>query len=275
MQLDNLPELILKWPCMYFAAFGRHFELGEGWDFKTWDFSRLISAFMSRVRVFFLLIGRVTYNLWTEIFRFVNPWPFLNFCFHSLDFPQCQPSVYRNLDDPLRDLRKERAGPNVLCDANLTRAWYRFTLQGEPAELPGSCPEVNKCGSSSTIWLPRANVIKIGQQVEMKACVTWTVEQTRFCCFWTFSIFVRHCGDFKVYRLQKPTESCSTLYCSNGEYGDWLKAVAVVTVRPCCICYGGYGIFIYVMWQYELHIPTKCGNMSCIFPHLSDNKVVL
>ena len=134
----------------------------------------------------------------------------------SVDFPQCQPNVYRNLDDPSRDLRKERTGPSVLCDTSVQRAWYRFTLQDQPAALPTSCPEPKKCGSSSTVWLPGANeVIEIGKQVAVKACATWSIGGRQICCFWKLSIFVRHCGDFKVYRLRR-TDACPTSYCSNG-----------------------------------------------------------
>lgn len=140
----------------------------------------------------------------------------LLYCDISLDYPQCKPNGHRILDDSARDLRKERVGPSVLCDTRIPRGWYRFTLQGQPAELPTSCPEGNKCGSSSSVWLPQASVIEIGKQVEIKACATWTVDERHICCFWKLSIFIRHCGDYKVYRLRR-TDACPTSYCSNGE----------------------------------------------------------
>ncbi|XP_028408982.1 von Willebrand factor D and EGF domain-containing protein-like [Dendronephthya gigantea] len=136
--------------------------------------------------------------------------------FRIQDHPQCQPSVYRTLDDPLRDLSKTRE--SYLCDTELPRAWYRFKLDGRPAELPTVCPARSACGTSSSIWLPRAENIELGRQVEIKACVSWNVGARRLCCSWKLSVFVRHCGDFKVYRLTR-TDFCPTAYCANVSRG--------------------------------------------------------
>ena len=133
-----------------------------------------------------------------------------------LDYPQCKPSMYRIFDEPSRDLRKPRDGPSVLCDTELPRAWYRFKLDGQPAELPTVCPPSNACGTSSSVWLPKGDSIQLGRQIEIKACATWTTKSRRICCFWKMSVFVRHCGDFKVYRLRR-TDFCPTAYCANGE----------------------------------------------------------
>lgn len=134
-----------------------------------------------------------------------------------LDYPQCRPSVYRTLDEPSRDLRKSRDSLSVLCDTELPRAWYRFKLDGQPAQLPTVCPPSNACGTSSPVWLPKADGIELGKQVEIKACASWTIGSRRICCFWKLSVYVRHCGDFKVYRLRR-TDFCPIAYCADGKW---------------------------------------------------------
>lgn len=141
-----------------------------------------------------------------------------------LDYPQCLPSGYRVLQEPSRDLRKTRSRLNALCDRELPRAWYRFKLDGQPAELPTACQPSNACGSSSSVWLPDGDSIELGQQMEIKACASWTIGSRRICCPWKMSVYVRHCGDFKVYRLRR-TGFCPTAYCANGKRLRYLQVL--------------------------------------------------
>ena len=124
--------------------------------------------------------------------------------------------MHRTLEDPSRDLRKSHERISNLCDTELPRAWYRFKLDGHSAELPTVCPAASACGRTSAIWLPKADRVELGKQVKIKACASWVIGSRRICCFWQLSVFVRHCGDFKVYYLRR-TDFCPTAYCAEGK----------------------------------------------------------
>lgn len=98
-----------------------------------------------------------------------------------------------------------------LCDNKLEEAWYKLELDGIPAEIPTSCPEIGSCGTHAQIWLQPAGHPEFGEEKNGSACVAWEGVD-RFCCLWRLPVHVIHCGGFLVYHLKR-TDGCSA-YCA-------------------------------------------------------------
>ncbi|XP_022791598.1 neurogenic locus notch homolog protein 2-like isoform X2 [Stylophora pistillata] len=131
--------------------------------------------------------------------------------FTAGDRPQCHPSGHKILDIPTRAQSNQVDSVLPLCDNKLQEAWYKLELDGIPAEIPTSCPEIGSCGTHAQIWLPPAGHPEFGEERNGSACVAWKGVD-RFCCLWRLPVHVIHCGGFVVYRLQS-TDDCSA-YCA-------------------------------------------------------------
>lgn len=136
-----------------------------------------------------------------------------------LDKPQCHPSGHKILDTPGRAQSNQVDFAFPLCDNNLEEAWYKLELDGIPAEIPTSCPDIGSCGTHAQIWMQPAGHPEFGEERNGSACVAWEGVD-RFCCMWQLPVHVIHCGGFLVYHLKR-TEECSMAYCA--KEGNGLK----------------------------------------------------
>ncbi|XP_048580334.1 von Willebrand factor D and EGF domain-containing protein [Nematostella vectensis] len=153
--------------------------------------------------------------VYTSITHGILAW--LNKLIAIKEKPQCLPSGHRVLDEPLRSIRSPPHPPAPICDSQLREGWYRFKLNGLPAQIPTYCPAVNSCGTRFQIWLkPEAIIPQFGEDSQGSLCVAWkTARQDRVCCLWEIAVNVSNCADFLVYYL-RATEECHVGYCASG-----------------------------------------------------------
>eukprot|EP00794_Sanderia_malayensis_P009603 gene9603-10590_t len=110
---------------------------------------------------------------------------------------------------------------SFLCDGSLKEAWYRFEIDGFPAEAANHCPPLFSCGTREPVWLSMQKRPNIGEEVVTDGCRAVQYQGKNICCAWKLEVRVKNCGDFLVYRLG-PTGYCPSAYCV--EDGRYLKA---------------------------------------------------
>ena len=103
---------------------------------------------------------------------------------------------------------------NVQCDGRapdniLSPKWYRMT--GDSGDqIPEICVPMRRCGTHAPGWLDGKHPSVKEGDVIRQVCYHWSDN----CCNWKNDINVRNCGDFYVYKLDKPP-ACSLRYCGN------------------------------------------------------------
>ncbi|XP_068722910.1 uncharacterized protein [Montipora capricornis] len=100
-------------------------------------------------------------------------------------------------------------GFTFLCDFGLS-GWYRF--HGEAGNrMPQSCVPSRRCGTTEPGWLNGSHPSVAEGAVRRQVCFSGSFS----CCRRSTFIYVRNCGAFFVYRLDR-TPGCSLRYCGNG-----------------------------------------------------------
>lgn len=77
----------------------------------------------------------------------------------------------------------------------------------------------NRCGTQAPVWvnMPETHIPSPGAEVVVQACSSWSSPgQETNCCFYPYSVTVRNCGEFFVYRLSS-TQACNIAYCVESE----------------------------------------------------------
>ncbi|BFZ00888.1 hypothetical protein BsWGS_03927 [Bradybaena similaris] len=127
----------------------------------------------------------------------------------------CIASQYKTLNEPHRSTGFLNEAPLApLCDDLLRRGWYRFTsLAG--GDMPTTCQETNRCGTTKPIWVEGSNPTFEDGIVMRHICVNMNSSnpQDKYCCEYSEDIFMKNCGNFFVYYLY-PTIDCDMAYCA-------------------------------------------------------------
>ena len=86
-------------------------------------------------------------------------------------------------------------------------------MRGETGDkIPESCVPMRRCGTLAPGWLDGKHPTVKDGKVIRQVCYHWSDN----CCHWKNNITIRNCGDFYVYKLEKPP-ACHLRYCGNGK----------------------------------------------------------
>ncbi|XP_060585490.1 mucin-5AC-like isoform X2 [Ruditapes philippinarum] len=104
---------------------------------------------------------------------------------------------------------------NHVCDDNLIEGWYKFEVNGRPAEIPHLCLKNNVCGTQLPMRIDLAGKAMPGvnETVDAHVCTSYDVLGKWDCCVLRQPIKIKTCAaDIYVYYL-KPTDRCNVAYC--------------------------------------------------------------
>ncbi|XP_078354042.1 uncharacterized protein LOC144638689 isoform X1 [Oculina patagonica] len=126
---------------------------------------------------------------------------------------ECSDQGHQDLDQADRAMGNADQS-NVKCDGRapdniVSPNWYRMT--GESGDqIPEACVPMRRCGTHAPGWLDGQHPSVKEGEVIRQVCYHWSSN----CCNWKNNIAIRNCGDFYVYKLEKPP-ACSLRYCGN------------------------------------------------------------
>lgn len=121
---------------------------------------------------------------------------------------RCSDVKFRVINDPRRSTGF-KSPTTRLCDRGLIKDdWYRFVSEAG-GELATKAPETHSCGATSPIWMNGPHPTVEEGTVNRTACTIGGRGRT---CVYSFSIKVRNCSGFYIYKLREP-QRCS-LYCA-------------------------------------------------------------
>ena len=115
----------------------------------------------------------------------------------------CQ--FYTVLEDYDRDVKNQTG--YIKCDDNLKSGWYRF-LNISGITMPTTCPPLGTCGTLYPGWLKGDHPTVDEGEVRRSVCFSKRLD----CCYRkAYSIWVKNCSSFYVYRLVRTL--CPYRYC--------------------------------------------------------------
>lgn len=128
----------------------------------------------------------------------------------------CLPQGYTELNEANRHWSYDD-GANLACDRDLiiSDQWYRFT--GAAGVMMAShCIPQKSCNTHMAGWINGAHPTELYETVSATACFHWNSD----CCYVSYSVRIRKCSGFYVYKLQAPG-GCYKRYCGvNGEFNQ-------------------------------------------------------
>ena len=95
----------------------------------------------------------------------------------------------------------------VECDNQLLEGWYRF-VGAAGTKMPTTRVLAYSCGANWSGWLDGAHPTVEDGEVLRTVCFS---DRPTGCKYLTH-IFVKNCGSYFIYKLQKPP-GCSSRYC--------------------------------------------------------------
>ncbi|KAL9961341.1 hypothetical protein ACROYT_G030259 [Oculina patagonica] len=114
---------------------------------------------------------------------------------------------YQTLSDAERKHDYATVWPNQ-CDSNLQVGWYRFD-GAAGTQMATTCPSQSRCDATVPGWLDGAHPTVAEGMVARTVCINKYAN----CCYTAFSIQVKNCGSYYIYKLV-PTPGCDIRYCS-------------------------------------------------------------
>ena len=117
----------------------------------------------------------------------------------------CNDDQYTVINDPMRSVANKKQPSDRLCDKKIIdeNKWYRFTSEAG-GEIATTKPELKRCGTQMPLWMNGSHPSVEDLEVSRKGC-----DRTR-CGH--FTIRVRNCSGFYIYKLWKPKD-CFSAYC--------------------------------------------------------------
>ena len=123
-------------------------------------------------------------------------------------FLEC--SNYRFLNDSNRAMTYSNRTIPYLCDSQLS-GWYRFS-GAAGSQMADTCVDIYHYGTVAPGWLRVHPTVAEGA---VQRIVLFTSDFGCYDYSNYSSITVRNCGEFYVYKLEKPPH-CFWRYCGNG-----------------------------------------------------------
>ncbi|XP_062603477.1 uncharacterized protein LOC134265245 isoform X1 [Saccostrea cucullata] len=129
---------------------------------------------------------------------------------HS-DLDVCNDKVHTVLDENWREIGSKHSSH---CDQNLGEGWFRFIINGKPAQLPTLCIKNKACGTVVPLRLDLHDqpLPAVNHSVRVSVCGSYTILGKWDCCVLRQPAVVHNCGAFYVYRL-RPPDRCDVGYC--------------------------------------------------------------
>ena len=94
-----------------------------------------------------------------------------------------------------------------LCDNEVPEGWYRF-VGAAGTKMPTKRVPAYRCGTIWSGWLDDSHPTVEDGEVQRTVCFS----DRSTGCRYTKKNFVKNCGSYFIYKLQKPNV-CSSRYC--------------------------------------------------------------
>ena len=108
-------------------------------------------------------------------------------------------SIHTLINDRSRSV--ERIGGRTSSDNGyINNQWYRFVGSGGTM-LPTMCQQPNRCGANYPGWMSGTHPSVSDGIATRRVCFASNLD----CCRYKYTVYVRNCGNFYVYRLAKPS----------------------------------------------------------------------
>ena len=95
----------------------------------------------------------------------------------------------------------------ALCDRQLPKGWYRF-VGAAGTKMSTTRVPAFKCGTDWSGWLDGSHPTVKDGKVKRKVCFS----DRPTGCKYSNTIYVKNCGSYFIYELQKQTK-CNSRYC--------------------------------------------------------------
>ncbi|XP_065939039.1 uncharacterized protein [Magallana gigas] len=139
----------------------------------------------------------------------------------------CSDSGHTTLNDKWREIGNGGSGN---CDQGLPEGWYKFQINGKPAQIPTLCIKNKACGTvvPLRVDLYEQQVPAVNHSLRVSVCGSYTILGKWDCCVLRRPGILHNCGDFFVYHLSPP-DRCDVGYCVVG--GDNPMALHAFTAK--------------------------------------------
>lgn len=143
----------------------------------------------------------------------------------------CSDSGHTTLNDKWREIGNGGSGN---CDQGLPEGWYKFQINGKPAQIPTLCIKNKACGTvvPLRVDLHEQQVPAVNHSLRVSVCGSYTILDKWDCCVLRRPGILHNCGAFFVYHLSPP-DRCDVGYCVvGGDNPMTLHAFTAKTGEP-------------------------------------------
>ena len=132
--------------------------------------------------------------------------------FFSLSAPETVPTEctargYTVLSETNRYWSYDDGSNNCDSGVIVTDQWYRFS--GAAGEMMSSdCIPIQSCNTDMAGWISGSHPSLVFEMTWPSVCMHYSSS----CCHKSYSVAIRNCSEFYVYKLKAPS-SCNERYC--------------------------------------------------------------